>query len=90
MLHGSRRLRRVADCKDLFVSDWISASVIVLRMRAGLRYDDLYDELYDVDIQEALSRLPKHVVDARSARLKRAIDLGMKHVYLPKELQVGD
>jgi ubiquinol-cytochrome c reductase subunit 7 len=53
----------------------------------GLRYDDLYDELYDVDIQEALSRLPKHVVDARSARIKRAMDASMKHVYLPKELQ---
>lgn len=54
---------------------------------SGLRYDDLYDEMYDMDIQEALSRLPREVVDARSARIKRAMDLSMKHVYLPKELQ---
>jgi ubiquinol-cytochrome c reductase subunit 7 len=53
----------------------------------GLRYDDLYDEMYDVDIQEALSRLPRSVVDARSARIKRAMDASMKHVYLDKELQ---
>ncbi|KAK2399034.1 Cytochrome bd ubiquinol oxidase, 14kDa subunit [Trifolium repens] len=53
----------------------------------GLRYDDLYDPYYDVDIKEALNRLPKEVVDARHARLKRAIDLSMKHEYLPEDLQ---
>ncbi|KAG4953991.1 hypothetical protein JHK87_039585 [Glycine soja] len=53
----------------------------------GLRYDDLYDPYYDLDVKEALNRLPKEVVDARHARLKRAIDLSMKHEYLPDNLQ---
>ncbi|XVE63524.1 hypothetical protein DITRI_Ditri07aG0027000 [Diplodiscus trichospermus] len=55
--------------------------------RYGLRYDDLYDPYYDMDIKEALNRLPREIVDARNQRLKRAMDLSMKHEYLPKELQ---
>lgn len=39
------------------------------------------------DIKEALRRLPQDVVLARNARLKRAMDLSMKHEHLPKELQ---
>ncbi|KAK1281631.1 hypothetical protein QJS10_CPB22g01267 [Acorus calamus] len=53
----------------------------------GLRLDDLYDPYYDLDIKEAMSRLPREVVDARHQRLKRAMDLSMKHQYLPKDLQ---
>ncbi|KAI3891236.1 hypothetical protein MKW98_007541 [Papaver atlanticum] len=53
----------------------------------GLRYDDLYDPLMDLDIKEALNRLPVEVVDARNQRLKRAMDLSMKHEYLSPELQ---
>ncbi|OAY81621.1 cytochrome b-c1 complex subunit 7-2-like isoform X2 [Ananas comosus] len=53
----------------------------------GLRYDDLYDPYYDLDIKEALARLPREVVDARNQRLKRAMDLSMKHEYLPEDLQ---
>nr|CAD1818424.1 unnamed protein product [Ananas comosus var. bracteatus] len=49
-----------------------------------LRYDDLYDPYYDLDIKEALARLPREVVDARNQRLKRAMDLSMKHEYLPR------
>ncbi|XP_041994815.1 cytochrome b-c1 complex subunit 7-like [Salvia splendens] len=55
--------------------------------RYGLRYDDLHDPMYDLDIKEALNRLPKQVVDARNQRLKRAMDLSMKHEYLPEDLQ---
>ncbi|GER36602.1 cytochrome b-c1 complex subunit 7 [Striga asiatica] len=54
----------------------------------GLRYDDLYDPMYDLDVKEALNRLPREVVDARNQRLKRALDLSMKHAYLPEDLQV--
>lgn len=54
----------------------------------GLRYDDLYDPLYDLDIKETLNRLPREIVDARNQRLKRAMDLSMKHEYLPDNLQV--
>ncbi|KGN60115.1 cytochrome b-c1 complex subunit 7-2 [Cucumis sativus] len=53
----------------------------------GLRYDDLYDPYYDVDVKEALDRLPREIVDARNQRLKRAMDLSMKHQYLPDNLQ---
>ncbi|CAN6209642.1 unnamed protein product, partial [Urochloa humidicola] len=53
----------------------------------GLRYDDLHDPYHDLDIKEALSRLPREVVDARNQRLKRAMDLSMKHQYLPDDLQ---
>ncbi|CBI20998.3 hypothetical protein VitviT2T_004761 [Vitis vinifera] len=53
----------------------------------GLRYDDLYDPKYDLDIKEALNRLPREIVDARHQRLKRAIDLSMKHEYLAEDLQ---
>ncbi|KAL5684156.1 hypothetical protein ACJX0J_010541, partial [Zea mays] len=52
-----------------------------------LRYDDLYDPYFDLDIKEALGRLPREVVDARIQRLKRAMDLSMKHQYLPEDLQ---
>ena len=57
---------------------------------SGLRYDDTYDQYYHMDIKEALNRLPREVVDARNQRLKRAMDLSMKHEYLPKDLQVFD
>ncbi|XP_075508384.1 cytochrome b-c1 complex subunit 7-like [Primulina tabacum] len=53
----------------------------------GLRYDDLYDPMYDLDIKEALNRLPREIVDARNQRLKRAIDLSLKHAELSEELQ---
>lgn len=53
----------------------------------GLRYEDLYDPLRDNDVEEALKRLPQEVVDARNQRLKRAMDLNMKHSELPKEMQ---
>ncbi|XP_073005407.1 cytochrome b-c1 complex subunit 7-2, mitochondrial-like isoform X2 [Typha latifolia] len=56
--------------------------------RYGLRYDDLYDPYYDLDIKEALARLPREVVDARNQRLKRAMDLSMKHEYLSEDLQM--
>ncbi|KAJ4959396.1 hypothetical protein NE237_026507 [Protea cynaroides] len=71
--------------------NWLAAlhmKTISKRLRKyGLRYDDLYDPLHDLDIKEALARLPREIVDARNARLKRAIDLSMKHEYLPEDLQ---
>ncbi|KAK4604312.1 cytochrome b-c1 complex subunit 7-2, mitochondrial [Quercus suber] len=53
----------------------------------GLRFEDLYDPKEDLDIKEALDRLPREIVDARNQRLKRAMDLSMKHEYLPQDLQ---
>ena len=53
----------------------------------GLRYDDLLDETQNLDVQEALNRLTQEERDMRQQRLKRAMDLSMKHVYLDKETQ---
>eukprot|EP00889_Picochlorum_renovo_P007828 jgi/Picre1/34858/NNA_002324.t1 len=41
----------------------------------------------DLDVEEALDRLPQDVVDARNQRLKRAMDLSVKHSALPKDMQ---
>lgn len=40
----------------------------------GLRYDDLYDPMYNFDIKEALNRLPRPINDARNQRHKRAMN----------------
>ena len=53
----------------------------------GLRLEDLYDPENDLDVDEALNRLPQDVVDARNQRLKRAMDISVKHSELPKDLQ---
>ncbi|EFJ21121.1 hypothetical protein SELMODRAFT_228505 [Selaginella moellendorffii] len=53
----------------------------------GLRYEDLLDPMGDPDLEEALSRLPQHELDLRNQRLKRAMDLSMKHTHLSKEMQ---
>ena len=55
--------------------------------KVGLRYDDLLDEGQDLDVGEALKRLTTEARDMRAQRLKRAIDLSMKHAYLSKEEQ---
>ncbi|GFZ08395.1 cytochrome bd ubiquinol oxidase, 14kDa subunit [Actinidia rufa] len=72
--------------------NWFAAqhmkSVSQRLRRYGLRYDDLFDPYYDLDIKEALNRLPREVVDARNQRLKRAMDLSLKHEYLPEHIQV--
>ncbi|TVU44492.1 hypothetical protein EJB05_03935 [Eragrostis curvula] len=66
----------------------IHMQTISSRLRKyGLRYDDLYDPYFDLHIKEALGRLPTEVVDARIQRLKRAMDLSMKHQYLPENVQ---
>ncbi|KAK9149721.1 hypothetical protein Scep_008478 [Stephania cephalantha] len=71
--------------------NWFAAqhmkSVSKRLRKYGLRYDDLYDPYYDLDIKEALARLPREVVDARIQRLKRAHDLSMKHEYLSSDMQ---
>ncbi|XP_068189131.1 cytochrome b-c1 complex subunit 7 [Antennarius striatus] len=48
----------------------------------GLRRDDILYE--NADVKEALKRLPVDQYDARTFRIKRALDLSMKHQILPK------
>lgn len=56
-------------------------------VKYGLRYDDLYDPLFNQDVGAALDRFPIEEVDARNQRLKRAMDLSLKRDYLPSEVQ---
>lgn len=50
---------------------------------SGLMYDDTVYE--NSDVQEALKRLPENVYNGRVFRIKRALDLTMKHQILPKD-----
>jgi ubiquinol-cytochrome c reductase subunit 7 len=63
------------------------ANLAVSLKKYGLRYDDLYDPRMDLDVEEALRRLPAQELLDRNARLKRAMDLSLKGTFLPKELQ---
>nr|XP_020462444.1 cytochrome b-c1 complex subunit 7 [Monopterus albus] len=47
-----------------------------------VRDDTLYE---DADVKEAVKRLPENVYNDRVFRLKRAMDLSMKHQILPKD-----
>merc|ERR1712199_98147 len=67
--------------------NWYRGEVGRNLTRYGLRYDDLLDPLNSLDIEEALKRLPQKEVEARNARLKRAMDLNFKHAELPPEIQ---
>ncbi|KAJ7337981.1 hypothetical protein JRQ81_010507 [Phrynocephalus forsythii] len=51
--------------------------------KIGLMRDDLLIE--DDDVKEAIRRLPEDVYNERIFRMKRAMDLTMKHQILPKE-----
>lgn len=54
-------------------------------MIAGLYYNDLYDDLTDPQVAEAVRRLPADVFDARNKRLLLATQASLCHTYLPKE-----
>ncbi|KAF3597942.1 hypothetical protein DY000_02023729 [Brassica cretica] len=80
-------LQSLIDPKKNFLARMHMNAVSTRLRRYGLRYDDLFDQYETMDIKEALNRLPREVVDARNQRLKRAMDLSMKHEYLPEDLQ---
>ena len=50
----------------------------------GLRRGDLLNE-DDPDVKEAVKRLSPEDFNLRQFRIKRALDLTMKHTILPKE-----
>lgn len=50
----------------------------------GLRRGDLLNE-DDPDVKEAVKRLSPEDFNLRQFRIKRALDLTMKHAILPKE-----
>ncbi|XP_025249632.1 cytochrome b-c1 complex subunit 7 isoform X1 [Theropithecus gelada] len=47
-----------------------------------LRDDTMYE---DEDVKEAIRRLPENLYNGRMFRIKRALDLNLKHQILPKE-----
>lgn len=47
-----------------------------------MRDDTLHE---DEDVKEALKRLPEHLYNERVFRIKRALDLSLKHQILPKD-----
>lgn len=47
-----------------------------------MRDDTLHE---DDDVKEALKRLPEHLYNERVFRIKRALDLSLKHQILPKD-----
>ncbi|XP_029299845.1 cytochrome b-c1 complex subunit 7 [Cottoperca gobio] len=51
--------------------------------KLGLMRDDVLYE--DEDVTEALKRIPESQYFDRQFRIKRALDLSMKHQLLPKE-----
>ncbi|XP_048385462.1 cytochrome b-c1 complex subunit 7 isoform X1 [Stegostoma tigrinum] len=48
-----------------------------------VRDDTLYE---DDDVKEAIRRLPENLYNERLFRIKRALDLSLKHQILPKEM----
>lgn len=57
-------------------------------MLAGLKLDDIRNEWHP-DVQTALSRLTPEELSNRNKRLKRAMDLSLKHSELNKEAQAA-
>ena len=55
---------------------------------AGLKLDDVRNEWHP-DVQTALSRLSPEELSNRNKRLKRAMDLSLKHSELNKEAQAS-
>ncbi len=69
------------------VGGWYRRQVEKELIKYGLRYDDLLDPNMNLDVKEALNRLPQSEVDLRNQRIKRAVDISQKHTELPDELK---
>eukprot|EP00212_Chloropicon_laureae_P002679 CAMPEP_0197486524 /NCGR_PEP_ID=MMETSP1311-20131121/1487_1 /TAXON_ID=464262 /ORGANISM="Genus nov. species nov., Strain RCC856" /LENGTH=114 /DNA_ID=CAMNT_0043029679 /DNA_START=236 /DNA_END=580 /DNA_ORIENTATION=+ len=69
------------------VGGWYRRQVEKELIKYGLRYDDLLDPNMNLDVKEALNRLPQSEIDLRNQRIKRAIDISQKHTELPDEFK---
>merc|ERR1719445_2946536 len=52
----------------------------------GLLYDDIFHEEKDPIVMAALQRLPPELFEMRMRRLRRAIDMDMKHTHIPESM----
>ncbi|PPD86944.1 hypothetical protein GOBAR_DD16100 [Gossypium barbadense] len=58
-------LQSLLDPKKSWLASLHMKALTTRLRKYGLRYDDLYDPYYDLDIKEALNRLPREIVDAQ-------------------------
>ena len=91
---STRAVATMSRALQKMFAPWIKSASAAYRANVGnelrkygLRYDDLLDEGQDLDVGEAIKRLSAEERDMRQQRLKRAMDLSLKHVYLSKEEQ---
>ena len=67
------------------IARWYQREVTKQLSKYGLRYEDMLVE--SADVHRAHSFMSEEDRVGRDRRLKRAIDLNLKHVYLPEEIQ---
>ena len=63
---------------------WYQKQVFGKLAEFGVRYEDLLVE--DDDLYKAHAWSGKEQMANRDKRIKRAVDMSMKHVHLPKEI----
>ena len=82
----SKLLLKVFEGPLSAMSKYYRSAVGAELSKYGLRYDDLLDETAKFGRQRsARSALSQEERDMRQQRLKRAMDLSMKHIYLDEE-----
>ena len=63
---------------------WYQKQVFGRLSEFGVRYEDLLVE--DDDLHKAHAWAGKETMAMRDRRIKRAVDMSMKHTHLPKEI----
>ena len=67
------------------IARWYQKEVTKQLSKYGLRYEDMLVE--SADVHRAHTFMSEEDRVGRDRRLKRAIDLNIKHIYLPQEIQ---
>eukprot|EP00283_Hemiselmis_rufescens_P009099 CAMPEP_0173417920 /NCGR_PEP_ID=MMETSP1357-20121228/185_1 /TAXON_ID=77926 /ORGANISM="Hemiselmis rufescens, Strain PCC563" /LENGTH=102 /DNA_ID=CAMNT_0014380307 /DNA_START=37 /DNA_END=345 /DNA_ORIENTATION=- len=71
-----------------FAAKWYQDATAKELRKYGLRYQDILNEWHP-DVEVAISRLTPEELSNRNKRIKRAIDLSLKHSELSKEAQMA-
>mmetsp|Transcript_24256 Transcript_24256/g.61376 ORF Transcript_24256/g.61376 Transcript_24256/m.61376 type:complete len:103 (-) Transcript_24256:138-446(-) len=69
-----------------FCAKWYQDATAKELRKYGLKYQDILNEWHP-DVQTAIARLSPEELSNRNKRIKRAIDLSLKHSELSKEAQ---
>ncbi|EKX32468.1 hypothetical protein GUITHDRAFT_156324 [Guillardia theta CCMP2712] len=67
---------------------WYGRKVEHELAKYGLKYEDILNDSHP-DIQTAILRLSPEEISNRNKRLKRALDISLKHAELSKEAQAS-